>query len=214
MRSKGGGRTVDACTAWEKWKNGIRWDLLTGKQTGASGRNNGRTRREMLYNGNDDGGKASCKIAIYAKCDQETIVSLEGSAPPRPSLSASTLDTRMGRSTVRPFIGLTNTHAGTSPISSWVPSAASAPDAVEFLPRKARIAELIDDRRGRELSFMTRHQPSSKDSKIVKYSPSRVRGSSSGRTGSKSWRTGRECEEADPVLPTLKEDVRDCMKEG
>lgn len=130
--------------------------------------------------------KFSCKIALYAKFDQEIIVSLEGSAPPRPSLSASTLETRIGRSTVRPFIGLTNTHAGTNPISCWVPSAVSAFNALEFLPRKPMIAEVIDDRRGRELSLTTRHQPSSKDSKIARYSPNRVKGSSSDRTGSKS----------------------------
>jgi len=147
------------------------------KQTSASGRWKelavpGTCNWEKCQHGVKDG-STSIQIdneietfALYAKFDHETIVSLDGSEAPRPGWSAFTLELRIGRSTVRPFIGLTNTHAGTNPTSSWFASMFRF--ALLFFPRRPRIVEAREDRREREISLTTRHQPSSNDSNMLR----------------------------------------------
>lgn len=147
------------------------------KQTSASGGWKERVvpstcKREKCWYGIKNG-STSIRIdneietfALYAKFDHEIIVSLDGPVAPRSGWSAFTLELRIGRSTVRPFIGFTNTHAGTNPTSSWFGSMFRF--ELLFFPRRPRIVEARDDRREREISLTTRHQPSSNDSKMLR----------------------------------------------
>lgn len=138
--------------------------------------------------------------SIQPKLDQEITESLD-SAVSTPAWSPPALKLRIGLSTRSPFMGLMKTHAGTKPICTLSPLLSTLAESREGLNMDN------EEREGGELFCATRHQPSSNDCRTWSCSPKRERGSSSGSTGWKNWRTGRAWGVADD-----REDSRECKE--